>query len=85
MATARALIQMTSHGSGAASFNCDEHFQVHPREPRGRTVCETVDCGGDDIGQLQERPVHLLAVLRLQGCGELERIQRAGGSFQVAF
>jgi hypothetical protein len=40
--------------------------------------------GGYDIGQLQERPSHLVAVFRLRNGGEVERIQRAGGSFQVA-
>jgi hypothetical protein len=84
MAAAGAPIQMTSHGSGAASLNCDEHFQVHPREPRGGTVCETVDSGGYDVGQLQERPIHLLAVFRFRSCGETERIQGAGGSLEVA-
>src|ERR1041385_3551999 len=84
MATAGAVIQMASHGCGAASLYCDEHLQVRPREPRGRAVCETVDGGGYDVGQLQERPTHLPAVFRLRSCGETERIQGAGGSLEMA-
>ncbi len=63
MAAAGALIQMASHGGGAASLDGDEHFQVHPGEPRGRSVCESMGCGGYDVGQLQERPPHLLGCL----------------------
>ena len=45
-----------------------------------------VGCCGNDIGQLQERPSHLLArvaVFRLRGRTEGERVQRAGGSFEM--
>jgi hypothetical protein len=47
-------------------------------------ICEAMCGGGYDIGQLQERPVHLLAFFRLRGRVETEALQRAGGSFQVA-
>lgn len=84
MSAAAALIQMTSHGGGAASFDGREHLQVQPVEPGRRVIGEAM-CGcGDDIGQLQERPVHLLPGFRLRGCGKTERVQRAGGSFQMA-
>ncbi len=75
MGTAGALIQMTSHGGGAAALDGDEHLQVQPGEPGGRAVCESMACGGYDIGQLQERPCHsLLAAraFRVRGCRQRE-------------
>ena len=77
---------MTSHCSGATSFDGDEHFPVHPGKPGGRPVSKVVGCCGNDIGQLQERPSHLLArvaVFRLRARTEGERVQRAGGSFEM--
>src|SRR5580658_6098574 len=58
MAAAGTLIQMTSHGGGAASLNRDEYFQVQPCEPGWRAVGETMCGGGYNIGQLWERPIH---------------------------
>jgi hypothetical protein len=84
MAAAGTLIQMTSQGGGAASFDSREHFQVQPGEPGGSVIGEAMCGGGYDIGQLQERPVHLPTVFRLRGCGETERIQRAGSGPEVA-
>jgi hypothetical protein len=75
MAAAGTLIQMTSHGSGAASLDSDEHFQVQPGKPGRRVVCETMRCGGHDIGQLQERPRHSLPAAsgsRVHGCCQRE-------------
>jgi hypothetical protein len=83
MAAAGTLVQMTSHGGGPASFDGREHFQVQPGEPGGRVIGKAMRRGGYDIGQLQERPVHLLAVFRLRGCSKTERIQRAGGGLQM--
>lgn len=84
MAATGALIQMTSHGGGAASFDGREHLQVQPGEPGGRVIGKVMCGGGYDIGQFQERPVHLPAVFRLRGCGETERIQRACSGPEVA-
>ena len=72
MAAAGTLIQMTSHGGGPASFDGREHFQVQPGEPRGRMIGKAMCGGGDDIGQLQKRPVHLLAGSLLRGWVEGE-------------
>ena len=84
MAAAGTLVQMTSHGGGAASFDGREHLQVQPGKPNGRVIGEAMRRGGYDIGQLQERPAHLLAVFRLRWCAEVQRIQRADGGFEVA-
>ena len=66
MAAAGALVQMTSHGGGAAPFDSDKDSQVQPGEPGGRVISETMRRGGYDIGQLQERPIHLFAASRLR-------------------
>jgi hypothetical protein len=84
MAAAGTLVQMTSHGGGSAALDCDEHLQMEPRKPGGRLVSEAMRGGGYDIGQLQERPIHLPGVFRT-GPGEVKRIERAGGGFQLAF
>jgi hypothetical protein len=84
MAAAGTLVQMASHGGGPASLNGPEYFQVQPREPGRRAASEAVRRGGYDIGQLQERPIHLLTGFRLRNCGEAQRIQRARSRFEMA-
>jgi len=84
MAAAGTLVHVTSHRGGPAALDGGKHLQVQPAKPGGRVVCEIVDCGGYDVGQLKERPVHLLAVSRFRGCIESERVERAGGGFKVA-
>jgi hypothetical protein len=64
MTAAGALVQMPSHRGGTAPLNRDKHFQVQPCKPGWRVIRETV-YGGYDIGQLQQRPIHLLIVFRL--------------------
>lgn len=71
MAAAGTLVQMTSHGGGATPLDRDEHLQVQPGKPGGRVNSEMVRCGGYDIGQLQERPIHLLTFFG-SGRGEIE-------------
>lgn len=85
MTTAGALVQMPSHSGGAASLNGDEHSEVEPGKPGRRVIGETVRRGGYDIGQLQERPIHLLTVFRVGKCAEVQGIQRAGCCFDVTF
>jgi len=60
---------------------------VQPGEPRGRPVHESVAGGGYDIGQLQEWPFHLFlagTVFRVRGRREGERVEWAGGRFEMA-
>lgn len=64
MSAAGTLVQMTSHRGGTAMLDGDKHLQMQPGKPGGRVIRETV-CGGYDIGQLQQRPIHLLIVFRL--------------------
>ena len=49
---------MTAHRGGAALLDGYQDFKMHPGEPRGRPVYESVAGGGYDIGQLQEWPLH---------------------------
>jgi len=86
MAAAGTLIQMAAHRGGAAPLDGHEYFKVQPGEPRRRPVHESMAGGGYNIGQLQEWPVHLLlagTVFRGRGRRERERIQRAGGRFEM--
>jgi hypothetical protein len=46
MAAAGALVYMASHRGGAASLDGVQDFQMQPREPRRRSVQESVACGG---------------------------------------
>ena len=87
MAAAGALIQMAAHRGGAAPLDGYEYFEVQPGEPRGRPVHESVAGGGYDIGQLQEWPFHLFlagTVFRVRGRREGERVEWAGGRFEMA-
>jgi len=78
---------MATHRGGAAPLNGYEHLEVQPSEPRRRPVHESMAGGGYDIGQLQEWPLHSLlagTVYRVRGRREGERIERAGGSFEMS-
>jgi len=60
MAAAGALVQMATHGSGAASRDGKQHLAVQPGEPGGRPIQESVARCVNQIGQLQEWPFHVL-------------------------
>ena len=82
-----ALVQMATHRGGAASLDGHKYFQMHPREPARRPVREVVGCGGDDIGQLNEWPLHSLIArssLQLRDWGKRERVEWTGGRLDVA-
>ena len=83
---AGALVCMAAHRGGAASLDGDQDSKMQPGEPRGRPVHEMVAHRGYDIGQLQERPLHSLlaaSAFRVRGCRKRQRIERAGGGFQM--
>ena len=78
---------MATHRGGAASLDGHKYFQMHPREPTRWLVREVVGCGGYDIGQLNEWPLHSLIArgsLQLRDRGKRERVEGAGGRFDVA-
>ena len=85
MAAAGALVYMASHRGGAASLDGVQDLKMQPSEPCRRPVHESVACGGYDVGQLREWPLHLLlavAVFRAER-RERQRIERAGGGFEM--
>src|SRR5580704_15573330 len=72
---------MATQRGGAASLDGNKYFQMHPREPTRRLVREVVGCGGYDIGQLNEWPLHSLIArgsLQLRDRGERERVEGIG-------
>jgi hypothetical protein len=78
---------MAAHRGGAAPLDGYEYFEVQPGEPRRRLIHESMAGGGYDIGQLQEWPFHLFLAetgFRVRGRRESERIERAGGGFEMA-
>ncbi len=86
MSAAGALIHMAAHRGGAATLDGYEHSEMQPGEPRGWPVRQSVAGGGYDIGQLQEWPLHSLltgTAFRVRYRCEGERIERAGGSFEM--
>ncbi len=86
MTTAGALIQMTAHRGGAALLDGYQDFKMHPGEPRGRPVYESVAGGGYDIGQLQEWPLHSLlsgTVFQVRGRRQGKRVERASSGFEM--
>ena len=79
MAAAEALIQMAAHRGGATLLDGYQDFKMHPGEPRGGLVHESVAGGGYDIGQLQVWPLHsLLAGTLFQGFGST-RVSESSG------
>lgn len=85
MAAAEALIQMAAHRGGATLLDGYQDFKMHPGEPRGGLVHESVAGGGYDIGQLQVWPLHsLLAGTLFQvRVHQGERVERAWGGFEM--
>jgi len=59
MSTARALIDVAAECGGAAACNRKQDFEVRPTEPLTVAFDESGACGADQIGHLQERPIHL--------------------------
>src|SRR5690349_22401078 len=77
---------MAAHRGAAASLDGNQDSKMQPGEPRRRPVDESVAYGSYDIGQLQEWPLHLFAARVLpwvRGRGEGERVERAGGGFEM--
>ena len=88
MAAGGALVQVASHGGGSTSLDGDQNLQMQPGEPLGRMIHQPVTRGGDDIGQLQQWPCHSVLTrmfFRVRGRRKGERVQRAGGGFQMPF
>lgn len=82
-----ALIDMATHRGSATAPDGNQYFKVQPGEPGRRPINQSLACGAYDIGQLQEWPLHLLVVRRkvllILWCRQRERVQRAGGGFEM--
>ena len=63
MPAAHTFIEMAAERCGAAALYGGQHFQVQPAQPGTIAFDESPACAADDIGQFQERPVHLFVVL----------------------
>jgi hypothetical protein len=59
MSTAGARIDMTAEGGGATAYDGQQDFEMRPVNPSATAPDESNSRGADEIGQLQERPIHL--------------------------
>jgi hypothetical protein len=62
MSAASAFIEMPAERGGTTPQNGQEHFDVLPRDPLTASFDEGVSRSADQIGHLEEWPVHLLAL-----------------------
>jgi hypothetical protein len=62
MAAAGAFIKMTAECGSATPRNGQQHFDMLPANPLTASFDECVSRGADDIGHLEEWPVHLLVL-----------------------
>src|SRR6267143_4400563 len=62
MSAASALIEMSAERGGTTPRNSQEHFDVLPGDPLTASFDECVSRSADQIGHLEGRPVHLLAL-----------------------
>jgi hypothetical protein len=59
MSAAGAVIDMTTEGGSTTPRNGQQHFDMLPANPLTASFDECVSRGADDIGHLEEWPVHL--------------------------
>jgi hypothetical protein len=88
MSAARTPVAMTAERSGAASCDGQQHFPVLPGHPLATAFEEGLPRDANEIGHLQERPVHLRRSLQravLLPRRQRERVQRACGGAEMAF
>ena len=81
MPAAGALIEMTAECSGATPCNGQQHFDMFPAEPLAVSFEESSSRPADEIGHLQEWPVHLFVPLFVF---QLQRVQWTGGRVKMA-
>src|SRR6267143_3687298 len=62
MSAASALIEMSAERGGTTPRNSQEHFDGLPGDPLTASFDECVSRSADQIGHLEGRPVHLLAL-----------------------
>ena len=62
MSAAGAFIEMAAERGGATPRNGQEHFDVLPGDPLTASFDECVSRSADQIGHLEEWPVHLLVL-----------------------
>jgi len=62
MSAARAFIEMPAERGGTTPGNGQEHFDVLPGDPLTASFDECVSRSADQIGHLEEWPVHLLVL-----------------------
>ena len=88
MSAAGTLVAMTAERSGAASCDGPQHFPVLPGHPRATAFEEGLPRDANQVGHLQERPVHLRRSLWrvfLLPRRQRERVQGASGGAEMAF
>jgi hypothetical protein len=62
MPTASTFIEMAAESGGATPRDGQEHFDMLPGVPLTASFDECVSRSADDIGHLEEWPVHLLVL-----------------------
>jgi hypothetical protein len=62
MSAASAFIEMSAERGGATPRNGQQRFDMLPANPLTASFDECVSRGADDIGHLEEWPVHLLVL-----------------------
>src|ERR1700674_1765489 len=82
VAAVGALIEMPAQGGGATAHDGSQHFDVLPGDPPAAAFDESASCGANQIGHLERRPVHLIALRYL--VFQLERVQRTRGGVEVS-
>ena len=88
MSAAGTPVAMTAERSGAAPCDGQQHFPVLPGHPLATAFEEGLPRDANEIGHLQERPVHLrrsLWQVFLLPRRQRERVQRACGGAEMAF
>src|SRR5215469_16417942 len=64
IATARAMVAMSTQGCGTATSNGLEHFAVSPVDPAAVVLDEAIVLCANDIGHLERWPSHFFSSLR---------------------
>jgi hypothetical protein len=71
-----ALIEVTPERGGATPRNGPQHFDVLPADPPAASLDEAVSRSGDEIGNFQDGPVHLLIL-------QHQQVEMGHGNFSV--
>src|SRR5260370_21003615 len=78
---------MATHRGGTTPLNGGQYLQVQPGEPGGRPIEKSAARCSDEIGQLQEWPLHLLpavTVFRIRPRREREGIEGTCRGFEMS-